>query len=189
MNVALRTRRMTRAEFLEWAEQQDGRYEFDGHQPVAMTGGTNNHGLIADNVRGELRERLRGGPCRSMSPDGGGVATIDERVRYPEAAVTCSKIPGKERLVPNPVVVFEVVSASSATTDQVLKVREYHAVPSIKRYVVVEQAAIAVTVYARQQDEPWATTVLLDGEVLAMPEIGIEIPIAEIYAGTDLVAA
>ena len=103
--------------------------------------------------------------------------------------MTCSKITGSDRLIPDPVVVFEVVSASSARTDQVLKVREYHAVPSIKRYVVLEQTAIAVTVHARQQDEPWATTVLLNGDVLVMPEIGIEIPVADLYAGTDLAPA
>jgi hypothetical protein len=43
MNIALR-RPMTQEEFLAWAEAQEERYEFDGFQPVAMTGGTNNHG-------------------------------------------------------------------------------------------------------------------------------------------------
>jgi hypothetical protein len=41
MNVALR-RTMTREDFLAWAEGQEERYEFDGFQPVAMTGGTIN---------------------------------------------------------------------------------------------------------------------------------------------------
>jgi hypothetical protein len=39
MNVVLRTPRMTRDEFLTWAEVQRARYEFDGFVPVAMTGG------------------------------------------------------------------------------------------------------------------------------------------------------
>ena len=36
MSVALR-HTMTRDDFLAWAEGQEGRYEFDGFQPVAMT--------------------------------------------------------------------------------------------------------------------------------------------------------
>ena len=50
MNVALR-RPMTQEEFFDWAERQDGRWWFDGFQPVGMVGGTNDHGTIADNIR------------------------------------------------------------------------------------------------------------------------------------------
>ena len=38
MNGALR-KSMTVAQFLAWEERQELRYEFDGFQPVAMTGG------------------------------------------------------------------------------------------------------------------------------------------------------
>lgn len=34
---------MTQDQFLDWVQAQEGRYEFDGFQPVAMTGGTINH--------------------------------------------------------------------------------------------------------------------------------------------------
>ena len=182
MSAALR-KPMTREEFFAWAEAQEGRFEFDGIQPVAMTGGSNRHGLIADNLRLELGLRLRGSRCRSMGSDGGGVATIGNRVRYPEAAVTCSPIPELERLVPEPVVVLEVVSPSSARIDQVLRLREYHAVPTITRYVLVEQGGAALTVHARQHDEPWTTAALIAGDVLALPEIGIEIPVDALYDG------
>ncbi len=182
MNVALR-KPMTQEEFFVWAEAQDGRYEFDGFQPVAMTGGTMNHGIIADNIRAELRQRLRGGKCRSVSPDGGGVQTTGARTRCPEATITCSPSAGSARVIPDPVVVFEVVSQSTRRIDQVLKVREYHTVPSIKRYVLVEQTGVALTVHARQNDEPWTTTVIGGGDVLTIPEVGIEVPVAAIYEG------
>ncbi len=180
MNVALR-KPMTQEEFFDWAEGQGGRYEFDGLQPVAMGSGSVAHGAIADNIRAELRQRLRGGPCRSVSPDGAGIQTIGKRVRYPEATVTCSPFANTDRIIPDPVVVFEVVSESTRRIDQVFKLREYHGVPSIKRYVLVEQIGVALTVHSRQRGEAWVTTVLGEGDVLALPEIGIEIPVAEIY--------
>ncbi len=40
MSIAFHLPHMTREEFLDWAEAQEERYEFDGFQPVAMTGGT-----------------------------------------------------------------------------------------------------------------------------------------------------
>ena len=182
MNVALR-KPMTQEEFFVWAEGQEGRYEFDGFQPVAMTGGTNNHGLIAGNLYFQLKLRLRGGPCVPMLPEGGGVATIGSKVRYPEAVVTCSPVPGDERLIPDPVVVFEVVSPSSVRTDQVIKLLEYQTVLSIKRYVLIEQHETLVTVHSRQYDEPWNTDTLVGGGVISLPEIGIEIPVVDLYDG------
>ena len=180
MSAALET--MTREEFFVWAEAQDTRHEFDGFRPVAMTGGSMNHDMIANNLRFELVGKLRGGSCRPLGPDAG-VATPGNKVRYPEAVVTCSEVPGRDRLVPNPVVVFEVVSPGSIRIDQVIKLREYRAVPSVKRYVVVEQDGAALIVHARQHDESWTTTPLVAGDVLALPEIGIEIPVNAIYNG------
>ena len=185
MNGALRTP-MSREEFLTWAEGQEGRYEFDGLQPVAMTSGTNNHGAIARNLNGQLYLRLRGKTCQSMTAEGGGVATIGNKVRFPDATVTCSPIPGAEHLVPNPVVVFEVVSSSSTRTDEVVKLIEYHSVPSIKRYVLIEQTRVGLTVHARQHAEPWATTALGAGGSLELPEIGIEIPVDDLFEGLTL---
>jgi len=68
MNVALR-KPMTLTEFLAWEERQELRYEFDGFQPVAMTGGTLAHDLITFNVRKSLDTRLAGQPCRPWGPN------------------------------------------------------------------------------------------------------------------------
>ena len=32
-------------------------------------------------------------------------------------------------------------------------------------------------------DDPWTTTALTNGDILRMPEISVEIPVAEIYEG------
>ena len=185
MNVALR-KPMTRDEFFAWAEAQEERYEFDGFQPVAMTGGNLGHSDVAGNIISQLKARLRGKPCRALGPDAG-VATIGKALRYPEAVVTCSPYSGTDRVVPNPVIVFEVVSPSSIRTDRVVKVREYGAVPSIRRYVIVEPHAMAVSVlYRTGADEAFFVDAKGEGEILPLPEIGIELPVAEIYEGVAL---
>ena len=184
MDVALR-KTMTREEFFRWAEAQEERYEFDGERPVAMPGETNAHGLMVANIVAELGTRLRGKSCQVLPAAGGGVATVGQTVRYPDATVTCSPVEGRDRLIPNPVVVFEVVSESNARTDRFYKMREYHAVPSIRRYVLVEQVAPVLVSYLRQDDAPWTATSLSVGDTLALPEIGIEIPVADIFEGVD----
>ena len=69
MNVASRPG-ITLQEFLAREEQQELRYEFDGHKAIAMVGGTQANELIAVKVIFELKLRVRGGPCRAY---GGGM--------------------------------------------------------------------------------------------------------------------
>ena len=182
MSVTLREPTMTQAEFFDWAEVQDERYEFDGLQPVAMTGGTANHSRIIRNLLVTLDRLLRGGSCEPLGPDAG-VSTIGATVRYPDVIVSCTRTSGQARTMLDVVVVFEVTSPSSARMDRIVKRQEYHAVPSIRRYIIVEQDSIGLTVLARQHDEPWTASVLSDGDMLALPEIGIEVAVAELYAG------
>jgi Uma2 family endonuclease len=186
MNAPLR-KPWTQEQFLSWAETQEARYEFDGFEPVAMTGGFNNASAIGINILTVLRNRLRGGACRPLGPDAG-LETVHKAVRYPDALVTCSKFDGESRVVPGVVVVFEIVGRTpdAGRRDRIVKVREYAAVPSILRYVIIESSGIGLTVLERQgQDATWRNTVLTGDDTLRMPEIGIEIPVAEIYEDID----
>jgi Uma2 family endonuclease len=139
-------RPMTLDEFLAWERRQELRFEFDGVAPVAMTGGTANHAVIADNVADALRRSLKL-PCRVFRNDL--KILTNGRVRYPDAVVTCSHVRGTTDILPNPVVVFEVLSPSTAAVDRVTKNAEYAATPSIQRYVMLEQVRIGATVFAR----------------------------------------
>ena len=181
MSVAFR-KPMTQAEFFDWAEAQNERYEFDGFQPVAVTGGTGNHARTAGNIAFELRRHLReGSPCEVLLSDAG-IRTIGDTVRYPDVLVSCSAFDGRTRLVPYPVIVFEVVSLSAIREDRILKPAEYAAVGSIKRYVIVEQSVIGLTVLWRTDDEPWHFQTLTTGDTLLLPEIGVELPVDSFYA-------
>ena len=180
MNVALR-KPITQDEFFAWAQTQEGRYEFDGFEPLAMTGGSVNHAQIKENISFEIRRRLPDdGPCRPLSSDAG-VQTVGTAVRYPDGLVTCSKTERRDHVVSNPVIVFEVVSPSSVREDRILKPDEYAAVPSIRRYVIVEQTVIGATVLWRERDEPWRFQTLKAGDALALPEIGIGLPLDSLY--------
>jgi Uma2 family endonuclease len=89
---------------------------------------------------------------------------------------------GPQTLSATPVVIFEVLSPSTAAQDRIVKAREYQATPSVQRYVMLEQDRIGATVHVRAQDG-WSVLVLKDEDALAMPEIGLSIPLAEFYEG------
>jgi Uma2 family endonuclease len=177
----------TQEEFFAWAETQNTRHEFDGTQPVAMTGGNVAHNRIIRNLQVALTARLRGGPCEPLGPEAG-IATVQKAVRYPDGLVTCSEIDNEARLVSGVIVVFEVVSPGSGRMDRIVKVREYAAVPSIRRYVILESASVGLTVFERSgPDEIWRATTLTRDDSLNMPEIGIEVPVSEFYEAMSFV--
>src|ERR1700748_1477896 len=87
MSVAVR-QPMSVAEFLAWEERQELRWEFNGIQPVAMTGGTLAHEIIGDKIRFALRPRLGSGPCRVRDPTL--KIEVAGRIRYPDAFLVCT---------------------------------------------------------------------------------------------------
>lgn len=177
---------MSREQFLDWVQRQEGRFEFDGYRPVPMTGGTRRHNQIVQNVYGSLRSRLRGSGFWTLGPDAG-LATGQNAVRYPDVIVTSAKGSGDDLLIPDVLIAFEVISPNSGRTDRVVKLREYLAVGSIRRYVIVEQMSAAITVLERDEHgTAWQARGFVGGEVVAMPEIGIEVPVSEFYEDVDL---
>ena len=57
---------------------------------------------------------------------------------------------------------------------------------SRERYVILEQDRQAATVFSRDHGG-WAGHVLAGEVDLAMPEIGISVPLADLYEGVELV--
>jgi Uma2 family endonuclease len=174
---------MTLETFLEWERKQELRYEFDGIRAIAMTGGTIEHSEIATNIVNTLRRHLRGGPCRAVRGDL--KVIVNGRVRYPDAMVTWAPIPRGADVVPEPVVVFEVLSPSTAGVDRIVKNAEYEATPSIRHYVMLEQARMGATVFSREGTE-WIGRLLSGDVALAFPGLGIEVPLREFYEGVPL---
>jgi len=180
MNLVLR-KPMTLAEFLEWEERQQLRYEFDGVGPVAMTGGTYGHSAIQRNLAIAVGGRLRGKPCQFHGSDLK-FQVAEGHVRYPDGMVVCSPVDRTATVVHHPVVVFEVLSPSTTRNDRIVKAREYQATPSVQRYVMLEQDSVNAVVYARSC-EAWTHEILVADSMLALPEIGVELPLAELYEG------
>ena len=79
-----------------------------------------------------------------------------------------------------------MLSPDSGRRDRIEKVREYAAVPSIRRYVIVESAAGGLFVlHLADGDAAFTALTLTDQDVLDLPEVGIQIPVAEFFEDVD----
>src|SRR5271166_3836853 len=180
MNLVTR-KPMTLAEFLEWEGRQPLRYEFDGVGPVAMTGGTTGHSAIQRNLAIAVSGRLRGKPCQFHGSDLK-FRVAQGHIRYPDGMVVCSPVNRTASIIHDPVIIFEVLSPSTSRNDRIVKARKYQATPSVQRYVMLEQDSVNAVAYARDR-QGWTHEILIADSLLALPEIGVELPLAELYEG------
>lgn len=151
-----------------------------------MAGGTAEHAAIQRNLAIAVGGRLRGKLCQFYGSD----LKIDtsETIRYPDGFVVCSPFVASATRIPDPVVVFEVLSDDSARRDLVTKNQEYAGVPTVRRYIVLAQDEMSGTMFERV-GTGWVGHLLHANSILRMPEIDIELPLAELYEGVDLAAA
>jgi Uma2 family endonuclease len=165
--------------FLAWERSKPMRYEFDGTQPVAMTGGTIAADRVARRLLRALEHRLRP-PCEAF---GENVRVLPTgRVRYPDVKVACGEFDPAAHHV-DPVVVFEVLSPRTEMTDRRVKSAEYASIPSVMAHVLLSQDSPTATVLRHASDwEP--EDVEGAGAELDLPEISVAFRLAELYTDT-----
>ncbi len=165
--------------FLAWEDRQEGKHEFDGRDVIPMTGGSIAHqrivgnlwvtlmGLLGDRaLLAMLEMRLRAGA----------------RIRYPDVAVCTGPLDQTTRTLTDAVAIFEILSDDTATTDRVDKLIDYAALPSLRYYVLVEQTAVAATLFQREAAGPWIASAHNQGDLI-LPGLDITLPLADLYQG------
>jgi Uma2 family endonuclease len=175
---------MTLDEFVAWEERQELRYEFDGIDARAMTGGTAAHARLQIGLLRALGRRLRGKPCQEYGSEL--KVRTDTSIRYPDAFVSCTRPVPDSTFAPDPVVIFEILSRSTARVDLGAKNAEYQSIPSLRVYVVLDQARVAAQIFRRNPEGDWIYEALGPEGTLDLAEIGVAVPLMEIYEDVEL---
>lgn len=168
--------------FLAWEDGQEGRHEFDGTRAVAMTGGSRDHQRIVHNLVRALEDRLdqaRFDVLAEMRVETGG------KVRYPDVCVCAGRVPGQARTLRDALAVFEVLSPETEATDRGEKRRDYARLPGLRRYVPVGQDRAAAEAWERTAEGGWAVSEVGADGAIALPEAGVEVPMAEVHRGVS----
>ena len=165
--------------FIAWEDQQEGKHEFDGRNVVPMTGGSVAHQVIVFNLLTVLHRLLAG---RSFQVLHEMRVRIGAWVRYPDVVVSTGPLDQTIRTLTDAVAMFEVLSDDTATTDRVIKLLNYADVPSLRCYVLLEQTAMAATLFRREPGGVWIASAHTDGS-LVLPGLDVTLPLADLYQG------
>jgi Uma2 family endonuclease len=169
----------TTESFLAWEDGQEFKYEFDGQRVIPMTGGSLAHQRIVANVWLALMGLLGERPlvvAQEMR------LRIGTRVRYPDVVVCAGPLDQTTRTLMDALAAFEVLSDDTATTDRVIKLIDYAAVPSLRAYVLLEQTAVGATLFQRDPRGQWIASGHVSGDIV-LPGIDVVLPIVDLYQG------
>jgi len=173
--------RLSREEFRRWAESQPkGRYERIDGLIVAMAPERGAHLRMKAAVYKALDRAIAeaGLACQAL-PDGATVETGDSDYE-PDALVNCGEPMEDDAIAaPNPVIVVELLSPGTASSDTGGKLAGYFQVPSIAHYLIVHPTRRTITHHRRTPDGI-ETRIIVNGPITMEPP-GITIAVEEIY--------
>ena len=178
-------RRFTVQEYLRLERTSAARNEFIDGQIFARAGGTSEHARIVVNATVGLENQLEAGTCGVWPSDFRIAASPTGPEFYPDLSVICGEpqfLDDSRDCALNPVVLFEVLSRSTAKYDRETKAAWYREMPTVRHIVLISQYAVAVEHHFRLPNAKWKVEKLTDrAAVLKLPEIQATLTLGGIY--------
>ncbi len=154
----------------------------------AMAGATEAHNTTSFNTGGALRRLIRRGPCRGF--------TSDQRIHvprpkkyytYPDGGVVCGKSQfhpkgGKQMVLMNPSLLFEVLSPRTEKHDRTTKLMLYRQIESLQDVLLVDPKTKTVEHHHRG---PRGWKVPVKKHRGAIKVLGGEIQVTELFEGLE----
>ena len=182
---------MSEEAYFEMLEKSIDKYEYWNGVAVAMSGAQPNHVAIEANILGELFQQLRGRDCRPLGCNQAVKLSGSKGYVFPDVTVVCGKPEHMIRqgigCLLNPAVVVEVLSASTASRDELDKLLAYTSIRTIREYVIVSSDSRAVKIYSRPvADEVWRARIFEEpADMVILESCGCQLSVAEIYSGVS----
>jgi Uma2 family endonuclease len=178
---------MSVAEFLNWDSGDALTYELVDGEPRAMAPANRTHGILqgrlATLINNHLDREKR--PC-SLVVEPGVVPRLlpDHNVRVPDLAVTCAPYQTEEAVLPDPVLLIEILSPSNQAKTWT-NVWAYTSIPSVREILILRADRIAAELLRRSLQGEWPErpVAISEGEVV-LESIGFRMSLAELYRGT-----
>lgn len=142
------------AEYLQREEVAEVRHEYVAGGVHALAGATKRHNLIAGNLFHALRGRVSGTSCAVYMSDVK-LQAANDVYYYPDVMVACGAADDDATVEHAPCMVVEVTSPSTETIDRREKLIVYRRLPTLRAYLIVDQATRGVDRHWRSDSGAW----------------------------------
>lgn len=175
---------MSLAEFLAWDDGTETRYELVDGRPLAMVPPIEAHGTIVANLARHIGNRLKP-PCRVVVEAGIIPADRADTWYQPDLVVTCAPAERGARAIPEPRLIVEVLSPSTAAHDRGIKLADYRRLASVEQILLVASEDRHVEVWRRTEDG-WKVQDLIGDAAIPLVVDPEPLPLAAVYEGVAL---
>ncbi len=183
--MSLPLAKMSLQAFLDWENQQPERHEFYRGEVFAMVGARRVHGIVALNVAAALKTRLQGKPCQAFI-ESMKVRVADDAVFYPDVFVTCDARDLRTEMVfEHPVLIVEVLSASTQAFDRGAKFAAYRGLGSLREYVLIDPETRGVEVFRRNERGLFELHDQSGAAALMLASVDAGIPMDAVFEGVQ----
>jgi Uma2 family endonuclease len=172
--------RMSLAEFLDWDDGTDTRYELIDGQVVAMAPPRDAHGTIIINLGLALGPALKA-PCRMVASAGITRAERDDSFYVADLAVTCDEPATQRPFLPEPRLIIEVLSRSTAAHDRGRKGEDYRRIASVQEILFVSSDERRAVLW-RREAKRWVIEDFIGEASVRLTSVDALIPLAAVYA-------
>ena len=174
---------MSYVEYL--ARERDGsvKHEYVNGQIYAMAGGSPEHGRLAMAAGRLLGASLAARPCAVFSSDVRVRIPATGRSTYPDLSIVCERLEraaDDPEAITNPVVLVEVLSATTEAADRGEKFAHYRRLFSLQEYVLIAQDVPRVEVFRRQGDT-WIMSEYGPGQRVRLASLDVDFALDELY--------
>ena len=169
-------------QYLEMEQESQEKHEYIAGEIFAMAGASVAHVRIAYDVGAMLANQLSGRPCKSFGSDLRVRTAPAGLYTYPDLSAACGEPVLDGQTLTNPILIIEVLSASTESYDRGEKFVQYQRIETLREYVLIYQDRPRINTYTRGKGAAW-TYVPVEGlEATAhLHSIGCELPLAEVY--------
>ena len=181
MDGSTARKKLTVPEFIDWADAQsdETRYELLNGEIVAQAGVLGRHVKASLGMQKALDSVL---PSSCVTYPTMGVLSDDDSALIPDLAVFCGRdVDDEERYAPDPTIVVEVLSPSTASRDMGVKLAAYQRIPSLDHYLIVHPVERFVLIHSAGPERDWSI-VRVAKEDFALDPPGVTVPFETIFA-------
>lgn len=171
-------------EYFKLEEMASDKNEFRDGKIVAMSGGSYKHSRIITNIVGLLFNLIDDEIFSVINSDHQIQIPAYNHFVYSDTFVIKGEpqlYKGGNQGILNPLLVFEVLSPSTARYDRYTKFQKYKTLSSFEEYVLVEQEVPIVEVYLRNGDVWQSTTYIGLDKTVKLESIDTELKMTDIY--------
>jgi len=177
MSLNYANSKITEEQYLQGELVAEFKHEFIDGEAYAMAGASETHNLLSLNMASELRNQLKGTPCRTFIADM--KVKVANDFFYPDVMVVCQQDNDFDYYKQSPVIIVEILSKSTRKFDKNAKRLKYQNISTLEEYVLIDQTIAEIEVFKKK--EHWQSFYYYLGDAITFESLGVTVLVEDIY--------